>query len=431
MRTWIKRQLYKRITSNERREARARAHEARRRKKGEPHRLVYFHFAEDPACALMAPLLLRLRERYDVQIETVLCDAPEAAAAPEPDRLAAYARADAERLARRFGLKFEDPLAEPDPSLGMQTLCVTAAAIEAGGGLEGAAETCQALWAGNDIAIEAAARRYGEADPGEACDRAAHGSVRRDRLGHFQSASVYYAGEWYWGADRLHYLEDRLRALGAQKAGAPDAYLAPALMETGAGSDASGAVLEIYPSLRSPYTYLAAERAFAMARRFNARVEIRFVLPMVMRNLPVPRRKGIYFLKDAKREADRLGLPFGDIADPLGAPAERGLAVLHHAVRSGQGEAFLTSFLRGVWAEGIDAGSDKGLRSICERAGVSWDAAQGALGDESWRDAAADNRKRLLRRGLWGVPSFIVNDDFAVWGQDRLWAVEEALAGRA
>ena len=30
--------------------------------------------------------------------------------------------------------------------------------------------------------------------------------------------------------------------------------------------------------------------------------------------------------------------------------------------------------------------------------------------------------------GLWGVPSFRVGD-LAVWGQDRLWAVQEALLG--
>jgi 2-hydroxychromene-2-carboxylate isomerase len=32
----------------------------------------------------------------------------------------------------------------------------------------------------------------------------------------------------------------------------------------------------------------------------------------------------------------------------------------------------------------------------------------------------------MFARGLWGVPSSVVNDT-AVWGQDRLWAVEQAL----
>lgn len=32
----------------------------------------------------------------------------------------------------------------------------------------------------------------------------------------------------------------------------------------------------------------------------------------------------------------------------------------------------------------------------------------------------------MFALGLWGVPSFRVND-IAVWGQDRLWAVQDAL----
>ena len=84
------------------------------------------------------------------------------------------------------------------------------------------------------------------------------------------------------------------------------------------------------------------------------------------------------------------------------------------------------SFLQGVWAEGLDAGSDRGLRRIAERAGLSWSDAHAALDDPAWRETAEANRTALLALGLWGVPSFAVRDT-AVWGQDRLWAVQQAL----
>jgi 2-hydroxychromene-2-carboxylate isomerase len=84
------------------------------------------------------------------------------------------------------------------------------------------------------------------------------------------------------------------------------------------------------------------------------------------------------------------------------------------------------SFMRGVWAEGIDAGSDRGLRKIVERAGLSWREARQALHDEAWREVAERNRQQMFELGLWGVPSFRVRDT-AAWGQDRLWAVEKAL----
>ena len=96
------------------------------------------------------------------------------------------------------------------------------------------------------------------------------------------------------------------------------------------------------------------------------------------------------------------------------------------AESTGQGEAYVLSFMRGVWSEGVDAGTDRGLRKLAERAGLEWNAALGALDDDAWRLTAEQNRKDLFASGLWGVPSFRVHGT-SVWGQDRLWAVEDAL----
>lgn len=429
MRVWLRRQVYRAITSTRRREARRKRAEAQRQRRGEPHRVHYFHRPGDPACALMAPLAAALCDRFDIEMSVHLTGLPAGDVNPDPDRLPGYARRDTAALAKQFGLAFTDRGALPEAALENQATAIMTSALGPGNGLQAAVETSDALWRGDQAAMTAAAERYGEASSVAAVQAAQNGSALRDDLGHFQSATLYYGGEWYWSADRLHYLEARLAGLGAGREAATPPPLTPPLLESQASGD-SGAVLEVYPSLRSPYTYLAMERAFALADRWQAQVEIRFVLPMVMRSLPVPRRKGQYFLLDAKREAERLGLPFGNICDPLGRPAERGLAVLHYAMAQDKGRAFLTSFLRGVWAEGIDAGSDRGLRQLAERAGLDWAAAKAALGDESWRAVAEANRQRLLELGLWGVPSFHTGD-LSVWGQDRLWRVEQALSDQA
>jgi 2-hydroxychromene-2-carboxylate isomerase len=185
--------------------------------------------------------------------------------------------------------------------------------------------------------------------------------------------------------------------------------------------------LEFFCSLRSPYTWLAVDRIRRLAKHYRATLELKFVLPMVMRGLPIPTAKRMYILADAKREATRLGLPFGDVADPVGKPAERGLAVLHHAIQRGAGEAFLESFLRGVFAEGVDAGSTRGLDLIAQRAGIDRSSVAAALSDESWRVVAENHRNQLLSSGLWGVPSFRVAGLPAYWGQDRLWCLENDL----
>jgi 2-hydroxychromene-2-carboxylate isomerase len=82
--------------------------------------------------------------------------------------------------------------------------------------------------------------------------------------------------------------------------------------------------------------------------------------------------------------------------------------------------------MRGVWAEGLDAGSDSGLKKIAERAGLDWSEVCTALQNNEWRLVAENNRKDMLAMGLWGVPSFKLGDT-VVWGQDRLPALEMAL----
>ena len=150
---------------------------------------------------------------------------------------------------------------------------------------------------------------------------------------------------------------------------------------------------------------------------------------MVMRGLPVPRAKQIYIMRDTKREAERLGMPFGRVVDPVGRGVERGLAVLHHAIAEARGPEFVELFLRGAFAEGVDATTDAGLLKITARAGLSAAQVNMALADLSWRSVAETNRVELFDLGLWGVPSFRVHGCEAHWGQDRLWAVERDLAG--
>jgi 2-hydroxychromene-2-carboxylate isomerase len=149
---------------------------------------------------------------------------------------------------------------------------------------------------------------------------------------------------------------------------------------------------------------------------------------MVMRGLPVPMNKRLYIVRDCKREAERLGIDFGRVRDPVGAGVERGLAVLHRAIGLGKGPAFAESFLAGAFAEAVDATTDSGLLMLAGRAGLSPADVAAALFDESWRAVAEANRQELFAQGLWGVPSFRVAGLPPQWGQDRLWAVERDLA---
>ena len=91
----------------------------------------------------------------------------------------------------------------------------------------------------------------------------------------------------------------------------------------------------------------------------------------------------------------------------------------------GLGEEFAQAALAGSFAQGIDLADDAGLFSITRQVGLRDQDVRAALADETWREAAEQNRVALFDAGLWGAPTFRVDDGPAHWGQDRIWALEE------
>lgn len=398
---------------------RARA-ERRRLREGLGHEVHYFHQVDDPYSALACTSLSALLDRYDITLHPHVVGPPGDAVAPERDKLIAYSRSDAERLARRHGLSFTDPGRQPSATAIERATHRLVAATEGRQFAQEAPDITRALWAQPQATDESVG------DAAAAAATLQQASALRARLGHYLGATFFYAGEWYWGIDRLYHLERRLHSLGARRAGVSGVLFPPSADWSEPRPLRHTPDIDFYFSFRSPYSAIVAPRVFRLARLAGARVRLRFVLPMVMRGLPVPKAKRAYIALDAAREARTRGIDFGRINDPVGRPTERALSLVPLAERMGKGQEYVLSVMQGIWAEGVDAGSDAGLRRMAERAGLAWSAALAALGDQTWRSTAEANRQAMMELGLWGVPSFHVNGT-AVWGQDRLWAVEDAL----
>ena len=392
------------------------------------HQVHYFHQVDDPYSALVAGILPQLIARYDIDVVPHVVGPPPDSAAPEREKLIAYSRKDARLLARHWNLVFDDLMGQPQDQSVEAATRLLVAAVQDGTFIEAAGEISTCLWS-DPPSLFSMGRSGGPlraVDPSAVSSHVAASNALRQQLGHYLGATFFYAGEWYWGIDRLHHLERRLQDLGAQRLGVQDLMFPPDADLSGPVSLASPLPIDFFFSFRSPYSAIVAPRVFELGRRTGAPVRLRFVLPMVMRGLPVPREKRTYISLDAAREAHARGTPFGRLNDPVGRPTERGLSLIPIAEQMGCAEAYVLSFMHGVRAEGIDVGSDRGLRRIVERAGLSWDAAHRALKEDAWRATAEANRKEMFDLGLWGVPSFRVGDT-AVWGQDRLWAVQDAL----
>jgi len=421
LRSVIQNKVTKRLFGLKRRDAKRRKAERRRRAQNAPHVVEYFHEVSDPYSHLMVQVLPEFCRRFDVELKINLVPPPPDWAAPERAKLETYARLDAARLAARAGLAFDDPGEQPSTDNLLAANRVFASAIETQTFLQRAAEIGERLWAGQSV--------DSPAEGGETLDQSlVSNSDRRDDMGHYLGATLFYGGEWYWGVDRLHYLEARLRDLGAaNEAVSSPIFAPPKVLEKPPKSTSSvRPVLHWYLSFRSPYTGIVADRIKALADAYGAELELRYVLPMAMRGMEIRRAKGFYIMGDVVREADRMGIPFGNIFDPIGKPVERGYAILHRAIELGRGFEFARSFLSGVWADGLDAGSDRGLKIIVERAGLSWAEMKPLLGGDHWRADENINQTEMLSHDIWGVPSFRIGE-LAVWGQDRLWVVEDAL----
>lgn len=361
--------------------------------------LDFYFQPDDPYSYLLAQLVPALRERYRVPVTTRVVLSPEPAANTEVELRLRHAARDCRELSRYYELDFPGDVTLPNDD------DVLRAASAVLGGAD-AAEVGAALWRGDAASL---------APPSPDTRARARANVERlHARGHYMGGMLHLGHQWFWGVDRLHYVE---RALG----GEPKLLKQRPADQWPAGEAATE--LDYFYSFRSPYSYLSIDRTLALPVKVN----IRPVLPMVMRGHRVPRAKRLYIAKDCKREADRLGIPFGRICDPLGPGIERCCAVFERADADGKGGELLRSIGRGTWAESLDVASDADLRVMVERAGVRWSDAVDAMRDDGWRDRVEHNRQALYAEGMWGVPSYRLGD-YRTWGQDRIWILEAKLA---
>lgn len=363
--------------------ARRRIFEIRRRAERRGHEIFFFHDLADPYSHLLAQVLPDLVAAYDVTLMQHLVPPPDPESTPQAALLSAHAQLDAARIAVFHGLEFN---------------------------LERMEEERQRV-SGEDLT-----------------ERLQEGSEQLARMGHYQGGMLFYAGEWYWGLDRLPYLEERLRSLGASRNPAlPIRFPRPQEIGQKFAPNHNGQLVEIFYSFRSPYSYLALEKLPAFVKRTGIDLRLRPVMPMVTRGVPLSGEKRRYIWFDSTREARRQGIAFGKIADPLiGEGYKNALALFPLAEAQGKALEFSRQAMCAAFAEGRYLSDERVLRRLANDVGMEWPKCHEALGNEGWRAAAEENAVTLRKLGLWGVPSFRCGK-VCVWGQDRMWLLEHLI----
>ncbi|MCZ6807084.1 MAG: DsbA family protein [Deltaproteobacteria bacterium] len=396
--------------------------------RGGKRRIAFYYRADDPYSHLLAQVMPRLATIYQLDVDVIPVAEASLAAHPAPDMLAQHAMRDAALLAESYGLSFAPRSELPPEDRIRRAHAVLLRDRPSAEQLEVAQRVGEVVWRDDGSALASLVDRYGAVSGELVRPLLERNYERLQRAGHYQSGMVHYGGEWYWGLDRLPYLERRLQQEGLDGDTKLAAGRAPSLTVM-LGATNGTPRLQVFFSFRSPYSYLSLPQLRDMRDRGLIDLELRPVLPMVMRGLPVPRTKRLYIVRDAKREADRLGIPFGRISDPLGKGIEYCFAVFYHcAVPKGLELEFALSALRGSWSEARDIASIPDLLFLAERVGIGEAEVREALSDDGWKEKAKANRETLTDLGLWGVPSVHIGS-YSTWGQDRVPLIRAALAG--
>ncbi len=405
--------------------------EKQRQKLKLPHTLDVYIAINDPTSFLLLQVLSELQQRYSLtfNFKTVLNKQNEMY--PEPERWDNNVLIDSIRIAKLYQLN--------KPSncqiTGQQAteLSLLLLNIEKQPDfIAQATEIFNAVWQGDTATIACLLTDKLASDQQTYLQQLHANEQELYTKGHYLSGTIHYGGEWYWGLERLQYLEKRLNDLIPF---APQVIKFNKLHDLYQAQDKKikenqikdkTTPLTIYFSIRSPYSYLGLLRAIKLSEHYQIPLELKPVLPMLMRGMKVPKKKGMYIALDTKREANSYGISFGKIADPLGAGVERCYALFEYAKSLGKEVEFIKNYATAVWSQRIFSDTNQGLKQIVEQSGLDWQKAKSLLTDESWRDWADANLKELFDLGLWGVPCFKYKDTH-VFGQDKLLFIEQAI----
>jgi len=256
--------------------------------------------------------------------------------------------------------------------------------------------------------------------------------TRLVKRGHYLPASIFMAGQWFVGIDRLEHLESRLASLGLAKNKGLPFYQKNSLvfgkqpLNSLSTDNHDNNVLEVFVSLRSPYSYIGLLQAEKLGQHYNIPLKIKPLLPMVMRGVRITENKQRYVVFDASREAKKLNIPFTGITDPLGQGIFNVFQVFSYAEQQNKARDFIKSAFEAIYVDGLDLSQNAVIESICQQHQLNYEEALEYNNEHDWQQWSDSNQSIVNSLGLWGAPCFRFKDT-ACWGQDRLAQIEQAI----
>lgn len=198
---------------------------------------------------------------------------------------------------------------------------------------------------------------------------------------------------------------------------------------------ASRAPIEFYFDPISPYGYLASTQIEALAARYGREIDWKPVLlgitVMKIMGLPplmqTPLKKD-YVRRDKDRMAKLLGVPMVQHAVEGVNSLAASRAFLWLKAKDPQlAVRFAHRIYERLWMLGLDITPAEAVADVAAALGVDRAALLAAIDSAQMKDALRDAVAAAVAKGVFGVPTFIVDGE-PIWGVDRLWMLEHWLA---
>lgn len=190
--------------------------------------------------------------------------------------------------------------------------------------------------------------------------------------------------------------------------------------------------IKFYFDFNSPYSYIASLRIEELCQRVGAEL---LWMPMVLGGIfqsneiepahtKVNRRK--YLFEDLKDLAAYYGLPYKERTVFLFKPILSLRAVL--VVPQGPERARAVHALyRGAFAEDLDLGEPEVVVRLLNEAGLDGAAIVERTQEPAIKAELKAITDEAIGRGIFGAPTFVVDDGKMFWGQDRMPLLEHYL----
>jgi carboxymethylenebutenolidase len=195
--------------------------------------------------------------------------------------------------------------------------------------------------------------------------------------------------------------------------------------------------IDYYVSLNSPWTHLGAARIEAMAAAHGASMRTYPVdfgaIFAGSGGLPLPRRapeRQAYRLQELARWREHLGVPIH--IQPKHFPSSEALSsgciiALRETVGDQPAIRLAHAVLKAVWQRELNPGEPETLALLIRECGLDPEPLLKLGAEARWAERREADTKAALARGVFGAPSYVINDEI-FWGQDRLFFVERRLA---